>query len=125
MGERRGEVGLWRGRGGGEMELQRTSLREEEEGSSSFREAGKKVVLRAREESSGVRPSERRRSQKGAPRRERRAVQAGCAFQGEEGGGARPRGPEELEGDWRSVTSPGGQPRSGEASQGAKGRESL
>lgn len=32
------------------MEGQRTSLKEEEEESSSFREAGKKVELRAREE---------------------------------------------------------------------------
>lgn len=101
MGERRGEVGLWRGRGGGKMEWQRTSLREEEEGSSEFSRGGKESWAKGKRREASVRPRDEEarrvlrgesagRSGQGAPFRVRRgAVQGQGARRSSKGiGGA-------------------------------------
>lgn len=91
------------------------------EGSRSLR-GGKTSLAKAREESE--RPSRRPRSEKGAPRaRAQRLSRQGAPLSGWGGGRCKEGAREQLEGDWCSVTSPGGQPRGGEAGEGATGRE--
>lgn len=79
-------------------------------------------LAKAREESE--RPSRRPRSEKGAPpARAQRLPGAGCAsFRVGRGAVQREGAGEQLEGDWCSVTSPGGQPSAGEAGEGASDR---
>lgn len=109
---------------GEERDAEWKRAEETKRGKLEFSGGGKVSLAQGRRRALAFVCPQRRSSQKGAPPQERRAVGTGCAFEGEEGGGARRRGQEELAGDWWSVTSPGGQPRGGEASQGGpRGRE--